>query len=85
MIISKQRKCQHYEELRATLYGVELKLVDHYEYLGVILNKEMNYDAQRILKLNKTNSHLYLLKKLKRMDFGEDKLVCVYKSLTLSQ
>ncbi len=53
MVISKQRKCQHHEELRATLDGVELKPVDHYEYLGVVLNKDMNYDAQWEVTSNK--------------------------------
>jgi hypothetical protein len=84
MIISKKQQ-QSTQQLTATLNDIDLKLVEKYEYLGVVLNNNMNYDAQWEVTSSKTNPHIYLLKKLRRMGFTENKLVCVYKSLTLSQ
>ena len=45
----------------------------------------MNYDAQWEVTKAKTKPHLSLIRKLKRMGFGEERLVCIYKSLTLCQ
>jgi hypothetical protein len=78
MVISKKQQT-------ATLNDIDLKLVEKNEYLGVILNNSMNYSAQWEVISSKTNPHIYLLKKLRRMGFTEDKLVCICKSLTLSQ
>jgi ribonuclease P/MRP protein subunit RPP40 len=84
MIISKKQ--QHpTQQFTATLNNINLKRVDKYDYLGVVLNNDMNYDAQWEVTPSKTNPQIYLLKKLRRMGFTEDKLVCIYKSLTLSQ
>jgi hypothetical protein len=84
MVISKKQQ-KSTQQLTATLNDIDLKLVEKYEYLGVVLNNSMNYDAQFEVSSSKTNPHIYLLKKLRRMGFTEDKLVCIYKSLTLSQ
>ena len=84
MVISKKQQ-KSTQQLTATLNDIDLKLVEKYEYLGVVLNNSMNYDAQWEVTSSKTNPHIYLLKKLRRMGFTEDKLVCIYKSLTLSQ
>jgi hypothetical protein len=74
-----------YQQKTARLNDIDLKLVEKYEYLGVVLNNSVNYDAQWEVYSSKTNPHIYLLKILRRMGFKEDKLVCVYKSLNLSQ
>jgi hypothetical protein len=83
MIICKNQR--QTAQLKATLNDVNLRLVDQHEYLGVVLNNSMNYDAQWEVTSYKTNPHVYLLKKLRRMGFTEDKPVCIYKSPTLSQ
>jgi hypothetical protein len=80
MVISKKQQ-QSTQQLTATLNDIDLKRVEKYEYLGVVLNNNMNYDAQWEVTSSKTNPHIYLLKKLRRMGFSENKLVCVYKSL----
>jgi hypothetical protein len=76
MIICKNQR--RTAQLAATLNDVNLKLVDQHEYLGVVLNNSMNYDAQWEVTSSKTNPHVYLLKKLRCMGFTEDKLVCIY-------
>jgi hypothetical protein len=83
-VISKKQQ-QSTQQLTATLNDIDLKLVDKYEYLGVVLNNSMNYEPHWKITASKTNCHIYLLKKLRSMGFTEDKLVCIYKSLTLSQ
>jgi hypothetical protein len=62
---------------------IDIKRVEKYEYLGVVLNNSMNYDAQ--CDVTSSEPTLTYLKKLRRMGFTEDKLVCIYKSSTLSQ
>jgi hypothetical protein len=84
MIISKKQQ-QPTQQFTSTLNNINLKRVDKYDYLGVVLNNDMNYDAQWEVTSSKTNHHIYLLKELRRMGFTEDKLVCIYKSLTLGQ
>jgi hypothetical protein len=83
MVVSKKYQASQ-QQLTATLNDIDLKLVDKYEYMAVVLNS-MNYDAHWKITASKTNFHIYLLKKLRRMGYTETKLVCVYKSLTLSQ
>jgi hypothetical protein len=85
MVISKKLQQHSTQQLTATLGDIEFKRVDKYEYLGVVLNNSMNYDAQWEVTSSKTNPQIYLLKILRRMGFTEDKFVFVYKSLTLSQ
>jgi hypothetical protein len=84
MIISKKQQSS-LQQFIATLNDINLKRVDKYDYLSIVLNKGMNYDTQWEVTTSKTNPHIYLLKKTRRMSFMEDKLVCIYKSLTLSQ
>jgi hypothetical protein len=79
MIISKNQ-----QQLTATLNDIDLKLVDKYDNMGVFLSNSMNYGARSDVTSSKINPHIYLLKKLRRMGFMEDKLVWVCKSLTLS-
>ncbi len=50
------------QTISATINDADLKLVDSYEYLGLILNNIMNYDAQWEVTPTKTNHHIYLLK-----------------------
>jgi hypothetical protein len=57
MVISKK------QQLTATLNDIDLKRVEKYEYLGVVRNNSMNYDAQWAVTSSKTNPHIYLLKK----------------------
>jgi hypothetical protein len=83
MIISKKKQ-QSEQQPTATLNDIGLKLVDKNEYLGVVLNNNMNYDAQWEVTCAKTNPQINLLKKLRRMGFKADKLVCIYKSFNMS-
>ena len=62
MVISKKQQ-QSTQQLTATLNDIDLKRVEKYEYLGVVLNNSMNYDAQWDVTSSKTNPHIYLLKK----------------------
>jgi hypothetical protein len=45
MVISKKQQ-QPTQQLTATLNDIYLKRVAKYEYIGVVFNKSMNYDAQ---------------------------------------
>jgi hypothetical protein len=76
MVISKKQQ-QSTQQQTAKLNDIDLKLVEKYKYLGVVLNISMNYDAQWAVTSSKINPHIYLLKKPRRMSFTEDKLVCI--------
>jgi hypothetical protein len=64
MIISKKQQ-QPIQQFTAALNNISHKRVDKYDYLGVVLNNDMNYDAQWEVTSSKTNPHIYLLKKLR--------------------
>ncbi len=76
---NQQKQQQSTRQFTATLNNI--KRVDKYDYLGVVLNNDMSYDAQWEVTSSKTNPHI--LKKLRRMGFTKDKIVCIYKSLIL--
>jgi hypothetical protein len=57
MIISKKQQ-QPAQQYTATLNNINLKLVDKYDYLGVVHNNDMNYYAQWEVTSSKTNPHI---------------------------
>ncbi len=63
MVINKKKQ-QSTQQLTATLNDIDLKRVEKYEYLGVVLNNSMNNDAQWEVTSSKTKPHINLLKKL---------------------
>ncbi len=56
----QHKQQQSTQQLTATLNDIDLKRVEKYEYLGVVLNNSMNYDAQWDVTSSKTNPHIYL-------------------------
>ena len=58
MVICKKQKQRNQPQFTATLDDVDLNLVHKYEYLGVVLNNLMNYDAQWEVTCAKTNPHI---------------------------
>lgn len=70
---------------QVNLNGHQLEEVNSQKQLGIILNDSLDYDEQWAKTSKITNPHVYLLKQLKRMNFREELLINVYRSITLSQ
>ena len=67
-----------------SLNNQELEQVDSYKYLGVELNKDLDWNQQWRRVQSLTSSVPFLVKQLKRLGFEERILINVYRSLVLS-
>jgi hypothetical protein len=67
-----------------SLNNQELEQVSSYKYLGVELNKDLDWNQQWRRVQSLTSSVPFLVKQLKRLGFEERILINVYRSLVLS-
>ena len=68
-----------------TVNGKIIENVEKYKYLGVQINKDLNWDEHWHTISQRFNSTLYLIKTLKNLFLPTEILITVYKSLVLSQ
>jgi len=68
-----------------TVNGEIIENVEKYKYLGVQINKDLNWDEHWHTISQRFNPTLYLIKTLKNLFLPTEILITVYKSLVLSQ
>ena len=66
------------------LDGNEIEIVSSYKYLGIEINKNLDWSIQWERIQKNINSIPYLIKQLRRLSFSRDILITVYKSLVIS-